>query len=40
MYIAKQPENNNKNNNTSKATTSPFPSGVTGDQRPPEIVHS
>jgi len=40
VNITQQPEDNNKNNNTSQATTSPFPSGVTGDQRSPEIVHS
>jgi hypothetical protein len=40
VYITQQPKHDNKNNNTSKATASPFPSGIAGDQRSPEIVHS
>jgi hypothetical protein len=32
VYITKQPKHNNKNNNTSKASTSPFPSSVASDQ--------
>jgi hypothetical protein len=40
VYIAEQPKHNNKNNDTAKATASPFPPGIARDQRSPEIVHS
>src|SRR5687767_4510388 len=32
IYITKQPKNNNKDNNTTKAASSPFPSGIASDQ--------
>jgi len=32
MYVTKQPEHYNKNHNTSQTASSPFPSGIAGDQ--------
>jgi hypothetical protein len=40
MDIAEEIKNDNKYYNKSKATSTPFPSGITGYDRSPEIIHT